>query len=400
MSPSKHDILTQQEPIQTDNDIAFTHSCVNDDNSRLYQLGMLCASPGISKDNLSHEMLSNLDKSNIIKDDQRKIISTIHTDNKSIDNKSSLTAISINNNLENTSQTNNNETSNPSMSSKNSSNVSSTTSSTFEFNKNTKSLKRKRVPPPLDLSDNTLKGYRNNSSGISESANSKRLKYLISTTTSNNNNNNDDSNANDSNKGVYSSEHDRIKSAPPNILHFPYKHINLQPSIINPENYVNSPYERFNPRYVFQPYPPSFEPHFSAIYPFHMPYPYLTNITPSMLYNPFEYYNNPIPYPNNIIPYIDSNRSLYNMCYLNKEEPVKKEANNEISEMTNHNDNNNNDNNAIISGDIRIMNDIFTFEFLNDKKLSKDTFLSICSRVWDESLDLSKKEKNKTKRNE
>ena len=161
MSPSKHDKSIQQQQQQSipvDQNMAITNPCVNNDNLRLYQLGMLCASPGISMDNLSHEMLSHLDKSNMIKDDQRKIISTIHT-NKSNVPKPSLPTVSATDPLQTTSQTNNNESSNPSPSSENSSNDSSNTSSNFGFNKTTQSLKRKRVPPPLDLSSQNFKKY-------------------------------------------------------------------------------------------------------------------------------------------------------------------------------------------------------------------------------------------------
>lgn len=390
MSPSKHDKLTQQQQqqqqsTQIDKDVAIANPCVHNDNLRLYQLGMLCASPGISKDNLSHEMLSNLDKSNMIKDDQRKIISTIHTD-KSNDTKSSLPAISINDNLETTSQTNNNESSNLSLSSENSSNVSSTTSSTFGFNKTTKSLKRKRVPPPLNLSSDNLKGYRDAPSNSNEPTNSKRLKYLISTNATNNASSNDNNN-----KNINSSECNKIESAPSNILQFPYKNISLQPGIVNQENYVTSPHDRSNPRNVFDPYPPPFEPQFNTIYPFKMPYPYPSNIPLPMLYNPYGYYNIPVPYPYNPIPYTDSNRELYNTVYSNMKESALNEARNEISEVSNHNNDNNT--NVMVNGDIRIMNDVFTFEFPNDKKLSKNIFLSICNRVWDESIELGKKEK-------
>lgn len=53
-SPQKNDIVTQE--IAHHNNIDTTDD--DENKSRLYQLGVLCASPGLTKDNLTKEIES------------------------------------------------------------------------------------------------------------------------------------------------------------------------------------------------------------------------------------------------------------------------------------------------------------------------------------------------------
>lgn len=207
---------------------------------------------------------------------------------------------------------------------------------------------------------------------------------------------NKDNNNNNNNENI--NKYKRIKSAPSNILHFPHKDIIPPPETINQENDINTYYERSNPLNITDPYlSPPFQPQINPIcppnilypYPLYMPYPYtLSNIPPPMFDSAgySYYYNNHIPYPpyNMVPPYTYLNKGLNNLDDPNKTKPSTPKTNDEIMEEIR-------DDNGRINGDVRIMNDVFTFEFFDDKKMSKDIFLSICSKVWDESIELRQK---------
>lgn len=66
-----------------------------------------------------------------------------------------------------------------------------------------------------------------------------------------------------------------------------------------------------------------------------------------------------------------------------------------IQQDNDKDDNNNSFQQDMINGDIRIMNNIFTFEFPKDDNLSKDMFLSICNKIWMENVELNKRHHQK-----
>lgn len=387
MSPSsKKSIVVSQEIPENNNESATTKS-----NSRLYQLGVLCASPGLTKNNLTNEMLSNIDKSKAIKNDQRKIISTIHKVEENATSGSIEDTVSkVTEPIEKLSQSISFELSN--SSSNHSSNVSSTTSSKFDSSRST-SLKRKRIPPPLNLSANK----KSNNEIVTSTTTRKRfnsnhrLKYLSSSGNSSSN---------------------IAKSAPPNILHFPgrtSKSLLQQQQQYQDEernnNSIDSYYKRktsqdyfnggvsmyqYNPYY---PYPPTIPMHMmmgspgSELTPhFYSPYGYPAGPPPPP--PPPAGYMIPYPYMYHTPPYSNPTTAV------DVEEPLKEDG--EISNKPDEKEAEPNDNKEqqpdnMITGDIRIMNNIFTFEFPHDETLDKHMFLSICNKVWNENLELSRK---------
>ncbi|CAL9737228.1 hypothetical protein MOSE0_L06546 [Monosporozyma servazzii] len=409
-SPQKNDIVTQE--IAHHNNIDTTDD--DENKSRLYQLGVLCASPGLTKDNLTKEMLSNLDKSNAIKNDQRTIISNIHGNegNKSAPNTKVPQTIS--------SQTS------TGPSSTTSSTISSTTSSRFNSSsRGSISLKRNRIPPPLNLSSNkkSHKGDVGTSNTPQRRPNSNnRLKYF-----SRSGNNNSNSNNNNNNNSA--------KSAPPNILHFPGR--NSKSHSILQEKPVTNKNTRKEHSQTYANLPPD-----PSMYPY---YSYPTNISPAHMmaipsatesnphfYNPYAYPSHPppgymIPYPYMFPspPYSNASTAVEEQT----EEPTNNypakyfgsylgnyPVNNSGNYPGNYPGNNsgnypgnyptnypviNSDTyqeeqveskqQDTITGDIRIMNNVFTFEFPHNEALDKDTFSSICNKIWNEHIELSRK---------
>lgn len=405
-------------------------------NEKLKKLGMLCVSLGLQPKRMTDKMMSTIKRSKDIERDQRNVISKLssvstvrrrngdegddYEDDDDDDDDAEGGVIVVNESSENIVQTNGDKETD-----------GETTDKESEFNtKSGKSLKRKKIPPPLNLSETSRPASSNNSSGNNSA---------IST--------------------CYARENMGAKSAPANVPKFPRSTTQRKfPFIGKPRvqylgkvsNVISRPqpnqangYKLKTPYVPYFPRGPSFPPPPSMpaypYYPYAYPGQFPLYQTPQQPYGPPPFMMSANSNPRSAMPY-SSQAQYYQEADLNgkrpnvkrQHQPVKKpkvqdpedlrekekdggteEANNEEDIEGEQRRINSNDeecesahlaieNGAAFSpsmnsapntvlGEIRILHNVFSFEFpVNSSNVDKKMFMSICDKVWDESKGLDK----------
>lgn len=422
-------------------------------NEKLKKLGMLCVSLGLQPKRMTDKMMSTIKRSKDIERDQRNVISKLssvssiriskdgneeeydeedddhdHDHDDDDDDVEGDEVIVVGESSESVAQTNEDKGIDGEATDKES-----------ELNtKSGKSLKRKKIPPPLNLSETSRNGSTNCSSGN----NSATSTY-------------------------YARENLGAKSAPANVPKFPrsttqgkfpfigkprVQYLGKVSNVISRQqpNQINgyklkTPYVPYFPRGPSYPPPPSMPAY--PYYPYAYPGQFPVYQTPQQPYGgpPFMVSASATAStnPRSAMPY-SSQAQYYQESDLNGKRPKVKRQHQQVkkpkvqetgdyvtddlrgkekeeAEDENHKEDGENEqrhksandddcesahlaieNGAAFSpsmnsnpntvlGEIRILRNVFSFEFpVNSSSVDKKMFMSICDKVWDESKGLDK----------
>ncbi|CCF59550.1 hypothetical protein KAFR_0H01400 [Kazachstania africana CBS 2517] len=329
-------------------------------NEKLQKIGLLCVSPGLQEEGLDNKMLSTIETSKAIEKDQKSVVSNLSLSSSSSSENKDVSHLIVQQN-ENNGKVEDVITSAKEDSEEPEVKQSESPSSLLQLSQ--KSLKRSKIPPPIGI-PNSNSSSRTNSTAASKPSTGKQSAGI----------------------------------SKPRV-----KYLGKTPKFSNSiANYARIPRTAFLPSTTSQLYMTPF-----SHQPLAPPHPMQFHYPPYSAYGMYPYMpRNSTPYYQDFPPMA---QSIYPATRGQSQEPEESEFDDEDEEEEEEEEEESADlaiedgatptpiftrhpiHNDTISGEIRIMQDRFSFDFnLKSESVDRKMFLSICNKIWKESKELAR----------